>query len=199
MKKKYNFLGIDKLKIVILGNESTILYSNLMPMLLKNTFLLLTFSLLLFACKNNEECKECEEEQLAIEVPKVIEKKSDQEIADIKADEKAISEGKNVDINFKENKKKIVEKFGEQWTFCACVRANDSLDKLIKSGAELNDAFMNRFDEVDKKCKAFLVMSNNSTPDERKAHNKKTKDCLKSTLPVQPVVPSKEAETEMMN
>ncbi|MFA7274382.1 MAG: hypothetical protein WC044_10960 [Crocinitomicaceae bacterium] len=75
---------------------------------------------------------------------------------------------------------KIEEKFGEQWDFCRCVLANDSLDQLIKKNAELDDKFMKAFEEVDLKCKAFLVMSPNQTPDERLEHESKIKKCLKA-------------------
>lgn len=83
-----------------------------------------------------------------------------------------------VDKAFVENKVKIQKKFGEQWDFCRCVVANDSLDRLIKNNVELDDKFMKVFEEVDQKCKAFLVMSPNKTPEERIAHEKKIKKCL---------------------
>jgi ferredoxin-thioredoxin reductase catalytic subunit len=85
-----------------------------------------------------------------------------------------------VDEAFVENKIKIEEKFGQQWDFCRCVLANDSLDRLIKKNVDLDDEFMKTFDEVDQKCKAFLVMSPNKTPEERIAHERKTKKCLKA-------------------
>lgn len=85
-----------------------------------------------------------------------------------------------VDENFAKNKVKIEKIYGEQWDFCHCIVANDSLDKVVKSGAEIDDAFMDRFSLVDQKCKAFLVMSPNQTPDERAVHEKKTKNCLRN-------------------
>lgn len=84
-----------------------------------------------------------------------------------------------IDKDFAENKVKIEQKYGEQWDFCRCVVANDSLDKVVKSGAEMDDNFMKVFEEVDQKCKAFLVMSPNKTPKERAEHEKKIKNCLK--------------------
>lgn len=86
---------------------------------------------------------------------------------------------KNVDKNFEQNKVVIEKKFGTQWDFCRCVIANDSLDKLVKDGAELDDAFMVRFEEVDQHCKAFLVMNPNKTPEERDLHERKIKECLR--------------------
>lgn len=80
---------------------------------------------------------------------------------------------------FKENKKKIEAEYGEQWDFCKCVVLNDSLDKAAKSG-EMDDNFMKRFDEVDTHCKAFLVMDNTRTPEERAKHEKKIAKCLKN-------------------
>ena len=84
-----------------------------------------------------------------------------------------------VDEQFVENKIKIEKKFGEQWDFCRCVLANDSLDRLIKNNAELDDDFMKAFDKVDQKCRAFLVMSPNTTPEERAEHENKIKKCLR--------------------
>ena len=79
---------------------------------------------------------------------------------------------------FKENKKKIEAIYGEQWDFCKCVVLNDSLDKAAKAG-KMDDKFMERFDEVDTRCKSFLVMDNIRTPEEREKHEKKIKKCLK--------------------
>ena len=84
-----------------------------------------------------------------------------------------------IDPNFEKNKVKIEKRFGAQWDFCRCVLVNDSLDRLIKSGGDLNDNFMKKFDEVEQKCKAFLVMSPNQSPEERALHEKKIKACLK--------------------
>jgi membrane-associated HD superfamily phosphohydrolase len=160
-----------------------------MPMITKYTFVLLFLATLLIACTNTEECKECEEEQNLVESPaEVTDRVANEKV--IQEEEETIASDENVDQNFIANKEKIVQKFGKQWSFCSCVRANDSLDKLIKSGAELNDAFMKRFDEVDNKCKAFLVMSNNSTPEEREAHVKKTKDCIKAGKPSAKTIPT---------
>ncbi len=95
--------------------------------------------------------------------------------------ESAMDTSISVDENFTENKKKIEEKYGEQWDFCHCIFANDSLDKVVKSGGDLDDDFFKAFETVDQKCKAFLVMSPNQTPSERAAHEKKVKDCLRGS------------------
>lgn len=90
----------------------------------------------------------------------------------------AIKKDKSVDVDFKENKKEIEKVFGEQWDFCHCVIVNDSIDKAVKSG-NFDDKLMERFDEVEVKCKSFLVMDNSRTPEERMLHEKKIKNCLR--------------------
>ena len=52
--------------------------------------------------------------------------------------------------------------------------------KQIKKNIELDDEFMKTFEEVDQKCKAFLVMSPNKTPEERDDHEKKIKKWSRS-------------------
>lgn len=84
---------------------------------------------------------------------------------------------------FKENLKVIEKKYGEQWGFCECVVANDSVnDAIIKStvfeGAKF-DKLMLRSDFITQKCQAFLSMDSNKTPEERSLHEKKVKKCLK--------------------
>ena len=91
----------------------------------------------------------------------------------------AIKKDKSVDVDFKENKKEIEKVFGEQWDFCHCVVVNDSIDKAVKSG-NFDDKLMERFDEVEVKCKSFLVMDNSRTPEERMLHEKKIKNCLRN-------------------
>jgi hypothetical protein len=83
------------------------------------------------------------------------------------------------DAEFLENKAKIEKIYGEQWDFCHCVIVNDSLNKQIKAG-KIDDNLMERMEVVDQHCKAFLVMDDSKTPDEREAHEKKIKKCLKS-------------------
>jgi len=83
---------------------------------------------------------------------------------------------------FKQNLAKIEKIHGEQWDFCTCVLKNDSINKAFAkpvSDKEF-DRLSDRFDEIDSKCKAFLAQSPNVTPEERIAHEKKVKKCLKS-------------------
>lgn len=81
-------------------------------------------------------------------------------------------------VEFQENKRKIEAEYGEQWDFCKCNIVNDSLNKAAKSG-KIDDNFMKRFDEVELRCKAVLVMDDNKTPEERIKHEKKVAKCLK--------------------
>ena len=82
---------------------------------------------------------------------------------------------------FKENLAKIEKVHGEQWDFCTCVVKNDSINKAFSqpvSDAQF-DRLSLRFDEIDQRCKAFLMQSPNVTPEERIKHEKKVRNCLK--------------------
>jgi hypothetical protein len=83
----------------------------------------------------------------------------------------------------KENLAKIEKKYGEQWGFCECVVANDSIDKAVKNLIDFEtpqaEKLLDRFDYVSKKCQAFLGMDASKTPEERQKHEKKVKKCLK--------------------
>lgn len=151
------------------------MHSKMLPKI--KSYLLITFLFTAFlSCnhdKTNSDCENCsenienEDDSLALFIKnEKIETKLDTMVV--------------VDKEFVVNKVKIQKKFGEQWDFCRCVIANDSLDKLIKNNAVLDDEFMKVFEEVDLKCKAFLVMSPNKTPEERIEHEKKIKKCLKA-------------------
>ncbi len=113
----------------------------------------------------------------------VEEVKSDT-IIQAKSAEEALAQEKIADTSttgnaeFKENIKKIEKKYGEQWDFCKCVVANDSIDKAVKGG-NTTDKLLNRFDVVDQHCKSFLSMDANITPEEREKHEKKVKKCLR--------------------
>ena len=80
-----------------------------------------------------------------------------------------------------ENHTKIIEKFGEQWDFCTCVLANDSINSAFEktvTDAETNK-LMKRWEHVEIKCKEFLT-SENKTPEQRIEHELKVKKCLKN-------------------
>lgn len=80
----------------------------------------------------------------------------------------------------KENHAKIVKKYGEQWDFCTCIVANDSItdafEKKLTPAQE--QKLMDRWDYVDNKCKE-LTTFDNTTPEERAKHEKRVKKCLK--------------------
>jgi hypothetical protein len=80
-----------------------------------------------------------------------------------------------------ENHDKIVKTYGEQWGFCECVIANDSINKATQKNLSDKDMdrLLERWDYVEQKCKEFLT-SPNTTPEERLAHEKKVKKCLKN-------------------
>jgi hypothetical protein len=79
------------------------------------------------------------------------------------------------------NHEKIVSKYGEQWDFCSCIRANDSINSASQKGLSEKQAalLMKRWEVVEVKCKEFLT-NPNRTPEERELHEKKVAKCLKS-------------------
>lgn len=87
-------------------------------------------------------------------------------------------------LEFSENLKVIEKKYGEQWGFCPCVVANDSINKAVQSlvdyESEEAERLLDRFEYVSNKCQAFLGMDSNRTPEQRAAHQKKVKNCLKN-------------------
>jgi hypothetical protein len=78
------------------------------------------------------------------------------------------------------NHEKIVSKYGEQWDFCSCVQANDSINRASQKGLNEKQAelLMKRWEVVEIKCKEFLT-NPNRTPEERDLHEKKVAKCLK--------------------
>lgn len=85
---------------------------------------------------------------------------------------------------FKENLKVIEKKYGEQWGFCECVVANDSVNEAIIKLTDFEgvkfENLMARSDFITNKCQAFLSMDSNKTPEERYKHEQKVKKCLKA-------------------
>jgi hypothetical protein len=59
--------------------------------------------------------------------------------------------------------------YGVQWDFCDCVVKNDSVNKAI----------LERMDVIENYCKAMLAAPN-TTPDEREAHERKVRKCLRN-------------------
>lgn len=141
---------------------------------MKNFFLLLTISLLIMSCGSGGECKDCH-------------KKKDEPVKDTVVDsmEEALKNDSVVTVGMTKEQKinhvKIVQKYGEQWDFCKCVVATDSIDDAVQN-SKLTDAqvekLMTRWEYVDLKCKE-LTTFDNQTPDERAKHEKKVNKCLK--------------------
>lgn len=143
---------------------------------MKSYFSLLFVFLFLISCSestdvNTDEIQE--EKEVVLEESPVEEKAPEVEMQELQKKKDV-----EVNVDFKENKKVIEKKFGEQWDFCACVVLNDSIDKAVKEGS-MDDKLMERFDVVDQKCKSFLVMDNSRTPEERMLHDKKIQRCLR--------------------
>ena len=134
--------------------------------------LLAIFVLFVIAsCGGGEKCKDCD-------IPKqdtVAEVEDDLDAA--LASDTATAPSKEL----KDNHDKIVKKYGEQWDFCKCVVANDSITDVAEKG-KLTDkqyeALMARWEYVDTKCKE-LTTFDNTTPEERDRHEKRVNKCLK--------------------
>ncbi len=136
-------------------------------------FQLLLLSLLVVSCGSNEACKDCETEKATDTIAK-----ADNLEAALKD---TITEKKSVAIENKENHEKIVKKYGEQWDFCTCVVANDSINDAFEKGnmtPKQEEKLMARWEYVDNKCKELLTTPN-TTPEERAKHDKKVMKCLK--------------------
>jgi hypothetical protein len=127
----------------------------------------------LSSCGGNEAvCKECEQEKKDT-VAVVEEPTLEQALADDKVE-------KGMTKDQAENHVKIVKKYGEQWDFCKCVVANDSINDAFEKNLtpKQEDALMKRWDYVDSKCKEMTTLPS-TTPEEREAHERKVKKCLK--------------------
>lgn len=126
------------------------------------------------ACGSGSDCKNCDKNQptdsLKTEEPV-------DELQEALKQETVSAPSKEQ----KENHEKIVKKYGEQWDFCKCVVANDSITDAFekKLTPEQEERLMARWDYVDKKCKELTTMPN-TTPEERALHDKRVMDCLKA-------------------
>ena len=82
-----------------------------------------------------------------------------------------------------ETKAKIEKEYGEQWDFCDCIFKTDSIQNAIEKVGDISDKefdkIMSRFEEIDQHCKT-IIASPNTTPEQRKAHERKVKKCLKN-------------------
>jgi hypothetical protein len=136
-------------------------------------FFLFLLTLFLFSCGSNEECTDCAIENVNDTVV---------EVEDLHTALKdTVTEKKAVAVELKENHDKIVKKYGEQWDFCTCVVANDSINDAFEKGGmtpKQEEKLMARWELVDTKCKELLTTPN-TTPDERARHDKRVMKCLK--------------------
>ena len=136
-------------------------------------FQFLFLALFTVSCGSNEECKDCQVETKA----DTITKADDLTVAlkDTAADKKSVS------VEMKENHDNFVKKYGEQWDFCTCVVAHDSINDAFEKGGmtpKQEEKLMARWEYVDNKCKELLTTPN-TTPEERAKHDKKVMKCLK--------------------
>ena len=132
----------------------------------------LSLSLLLFGCsEKSSECADCNECGRNLNVKEIS---MEEAVANAKNPNKVLADS----TELKESIAKIEAKYGEQWDFCHCVVVNDSIDKAIKAG-NTEDRLIERWDYVDKKCQAFRIQDPNRTPEERDAHERRVKKCLK--------------------
>jgi hypothetical protein len=95
-----------------------------------------------------------------------------------------------VDSNYRDeflnNVKGIERQYGPQWDFCTCIVKNDSINKAFKNSGLSDADFSNlivRFDQIEKRCKAFLVQNPQNTPEERRKHEEKVRLCLEQQEP----------------
>ncbi len=140
---------------------------------MKNLLLLFSITAIIYSCGSNEECKDCNKKK-----DEPVEDSTDLSVDElIKKDTTTISMSKEQQVNHV----KIVKKYGEQWDFCKCVVALDSINDAVET-SKLTDAqfdkLMERFDYVDLKCKEITTFDN-QTPDERMKHDKHVMKCLK--------------------
>ena len=131
---------------------------------MKNNLIVLILVALLVACGDGGSDHKKEQ-------PKQIEPMTAADSLDAKKDSLHIQsdydmstvEDKNKE-EFLENLAGIEKKFGEQWDFCTCVVKNDSINKAVQqAGDDEFNQLLERFDYIEKKCKAFLTQSSNIT------------------------------------
>jgi len=136
--------------------------------------LLFVFAIGLFtaSCGGSGECKDCDKKKEPVK-DTIVDSVDDA----IKRDTATTGRTKEQQINHE----KIVKKYGEQWDFCKCIVALDSIDDAAEN-SNLSDAqvtkLMDRWTDVDNKCKEITTFDN-QTPDERTKHEKRVARCLK--------------------
>ncbi len=134
---------------------------------------LLCCGLLFLSCESPAP-KECVETSAEVKQPEAVSKATGDNLVAVKEQPKKFVKDKQ------ENHARIVEKYGEQWDFCTCVTANDSINKASQNGLteKQADKLMKRWEYIEGKCREFMT-NPNTTPDERLLHEKKVEKCLK--------------------
>ena len=140
---------------------------------MKKLLLFFSISAIIVSCGSNEECKDCNTKK---EEP--VKDTTEESLEDLIKKDTATTVGMTREQKI--NHEKIVKKYGEQWDFCNCVVALDSINDAVekaKTDAQF-DKLMARFEYVDMKCKEITTFDN-QTPEERAKHDKRVMKCLK--------------------
>ncbi|MBL1280231.1 MAG: hypothetical protein COA33_008170 [Fluviicola sp.] len=77
----------------------------------------------------------------------------------------------------------IEQTYGEQWDFCTCVVKNDSINKVFTTRNLTDEEFdkiIVRSEQIEQRCKAFLIINKVNTPEERLIHIQRVKVCLEN-------------------
>lgn len=120
-----------------------------------------------------------------VKEPKTAQEKIQEEQAEIQSvvsSQKKKTHASMAQKDMEKAKKIIEKKYGEQWDFCTCVQKNDSINKAFtKSNIPEKefDRLFKRLEYVEERCQVFLIEDANSTPEQREAHAKKVKNCLR--------------------
>lgn len=99
---------------------------------------------------------------------------SDYDMSDVDAKERK---------EFKENLIKIEKEHGVQWDFCTCAVKQDSVKNSLLEDGISDEELERRLESskvIDEKCKAFFVQDNSRTPEQRKEHEDRIRDCLRA-------------------
>lgn len=133
---------------------------------------------LLFSCLFLFSCESAPEPQKPTKInekeTELVSKVNGDDLLEAKEKPKGFVQDKN------ENHTKIVKKYGEQWDFCTCVLANDSINTASQGNLKEQqlEKLMKRWELVENKCREFMT-NPNKTPEERELHEKKVQRCLK--------------------
>jgi hypothetical protein len=141
---------------------------------MKQLFFFVFCLFLAISCKQKpEECTSCEMENTQDTIVEADKSSLDAALKSTTAESTTKEQVENI--------KKIEQKFGEQWDFCSCIKANDSINKAFEKNVSDKQAekLMARWEYVELKCKTMLIQPN-TTPEERAAHEKKVKRCLRN-------------------